>query len=96
MDYDLTTGDLYFAGTTTATELLVFGASQSVFVAKHNCYNYNWIKVINASQVDSVEYLSAIGDSSQSLLLYATSSANPYIPLIYTISKTDGSVASAF
>ena len=47
-------------------------------------------------EVDSVEYMSLMGSSSANLLIYATLSSKPFIPLFYQIKKTDGSVASTF
>jgi len=80
------------AGTTTANELIVTGATRSVFTALFNGSNYVWIKVINDSTVDTVESMSAMGGASQNLILYSTKSNSPYIPLIFTISKSDGSI----
>ena len=40
--------------------------------------------------MDTVEYMSAMGSLSLYLVLYATRSGNPYIPLIFRIRKTDG------
>jgi len=37
-----------------------------------------------------------MGSSSTNLLIYATSTSKPFIPLFYQIKKTDGSVASIF
>ena len=42
--------------------------------------------------VDTVEFMSAMGTSSQNLVLYATKSSSPYIPIIFTTSKSDGSL----
>ena len=80
------------AGTTTANELKVTGATKSVFTALFNGSDYVWIKVINDSAVDTIESMSAMGGASQNLILYATKSISPYIPLIFTISKSDGSI----
>ena len=68
------------AGTTTSTELKVTGATKSVFTAMFNGIEYVWIKVINDIQVDTVEYMSAMGSSSPYLVLYATKSSSPFIP----------------
>ena len=46
--------------------------------------------------MDSVEYMSLMGSSSTNLLVYATASSNPYVPLFYLIKKIDGSIASTF
>lgn len=80
------------AGTTTATELLISGATKSVFTALFNGSDYVWIKVINDSTVDTVESMSIMGSTSQYLILYATKSSSSYIPLIFTILKSDGSI----
>jgi hypothetical protein len=40
--------------------------------------------------VDTCEFMSAMGSSSPYLVLYTTKSSSPYIPLIFTISKSDG------
>lgn len=77
-------------GTTKATELLVPGASRSVFIAMHTCYRLEWLKVINNSSVDTAEYISAMGATSTNLVAFATSSANSIIPLIFKIKKSDG------
>ena len=47
-------------------------------------------------EVDSVEYMSLMGNSSKNFLVYATSSNNPYVPLFYLIKKIDGSIDSTF
>jgi hypothetical protein len=39
--------------------------------------------------------MSAMGGSSLNLVLYATKSSSPYFPLIFTISKSDGSLVDA-
>ena len=57
-----------------------------------NGIDYVWIKIINDVLVDTVEFMSAMGSSSLNLILYATRSSNPYIPLIFRISKSDGSI----
>ena len=74
MDQDSTKGFVYIAGITTATDLIETGAKQSVFVAKYNGYKLEWMKVIGGARVDTVEYLSAMGDFSDNLFLYTTSS----------------------
>ena len=51
MDGD-TAGNLYMAGTTAATELIVAGAQKSVFIAKHDQTKLLWFKVINHVEVD--------------------------------------------
>ena len=83
-------------GTTTATEYKVSGAEKSVFIAQHTCSSFNFIKVIQHAEVDAIEHISLMGTSSENLLVIATSSKNPYIPLFYQIKKLDGSIASAF
>ena len=95
VDHDASTGFLYIGGTSSAKELKVSGASKSVFTALFNGLEFKWISVINSIYVDTFEYMSAMGSSSQNLVLYATKSSNPYIPLIFTISKTDGSIVRA-
>ena len=72
IDQDSSTGFLYIAGTTTTTELKVPGATKSVFIALFNGYDYVFIKAINDPFVDTVEYMSAMGNSSENLVLYAT------------------------
>ncbi len=47
IDQDSSSGFIYIAGTTTATELLVFGSTKSVFTALFNGIDYTWFKVIN-------------------------------------------------
>ena len=92
IDQDSSSGYIYIAGTTTSTELWVSGATKSIFTALFDGLAYNWIKIINDPTVDTVEYMSAMGTSSPYLILYATKSSSPYIPLILTISKSDGSI----
>ncbi len=92
IDQDSLTGYLYISGTSTATELRVAGATKSVFTALFDGLEYLWIKVINDPAVDTFESMSALGSSSPYLVLYATKSILPYIPLIFTISKSDGSI----
>ena len=92
VNQDSTTGFLYIGGTTTATELKVSGATKSVFTAMFNGVDYGWIKVINDALVDTFEFMSGMGSSSQNLILYATKSSSPYIPLIFRINKADGSL----
>ena len=60
-----------------------------------NGNDYAWIKVINDALVDTFEFMSAMGSSSLNLILYATKSTSPYIPLIFRISKSDGSIINA-
>ena len=60
-----------------------------------DCVDYTWKKVINSNLVDTVEFISAMGSSSENLVLYVTRSGNPYIPLILTIKKSDGSIVRA-
>ena len=60
------------AGTTTANELKVTGATKSVFIALFNGLDYVWIKIINDPEIDTVEFMSALGSASQNLILYAT------------------------
>ncbi len=52
------------AGTTTSTELLVPGAKKSVFIAMFNGLDYDWIKVIDSTLVDTFEFMSAMGSIS--------------------------------
>ncbi len=92
IDQDSATGNLYISGITTATELKVSGATKSVFTALFNGIKYLWIKVINDPLIDTVEFMSAMGSLSLNLVLYATKSSSPYIPLIFIISKSDGSI----
>ena len=92
IDQDSLTGYLYIGGTTTATELVVSGATKSVFTALFDGLAYVWINVINDPTVDTFEYMSAMGSSSPYLVLYATKLTSAYIPLIFTISKSDGSI----
>ena len=92
IDQDSLTGYLYIGGTSTATELRAAGATKSVFTALFDGLEYLWIKVINDPAVDTFESMSALGSSSPYLVLYATKSTLPYIPLIFTISKSDGSI----
>ena len=67
-----------------------------MFTALFNGLDYVWIRVISDALVDTVEFMSAMGSSSQNLVLYATRSGplstSPYIPLIFTISKSDGTI----
>ena len=95
VDQDSSTGFIYIGGTTTARELLVSGATKSVFIAIFNGIDYAWIKVINDALVDTFEFMSAMGSSSQILVLYSTKSTSPYIPLIFRINKSDGSIIDA-
>jgi hypothetical protein len=37
-----------------------------------------------------------MGTSSNNMLVYATASNNPYVPLFYKIKKSDGSIESTF
>ena len=67
-----------------------------MFTALFNGIDYSWIKVISDALIDTVEFMSAMGSSSQNLVLYATKSSSPYIPLIFTISKFDGSITMTF
>ena len=64
IDQDSSTGFVYIGGTTTATELLVSGATKSVFTALFNGIDYIWIKVINDAFVDTFEFMSGMGSSS--------------------------------
>lgn len=57
-----------------------------------NGLEYLWIKSINDPLVDTFESMSAMGSSSQNLILYATKSSDPFIPLIFSIKKSDGSI----
>ena len=47
-------------------------------------------------EVDSVEYMSLMGSSSTNLIVYATASSKPFVPLFYLINKIDGSITSTF
>ena len=96
IDQDPITGYIYMVGTTNTTELKVPGAVKSVFIAQHTCSKFNFIKVINHTEVDSVEYMSLMGTSSTNFLIYATASSNPYVPLFFLIKKTDGTIDSTF
>ena len=96
IDQDSSTGFLYIAGTTTTTELKVSGALKSVFIAMFTGSEYLWIIRIENALVDTFEFMSAMGNSSQNLILYATKSSSPYIPIISIISKTDGSIVRTF
>ena len=58
----------------------------------YNGCEFIWIKAIDDTTLDTVEFMSAMGGSSPYLILYATKSVSPYIPQILTISKSDGSV----
>ena len=49
------------AGTTSSTELKVSGATKSVFLTLFNGINFAWIKVINSTAIDTVEFMSAMG-----------------------------------
>ena len=62
----------------------------------HTCYQFAWIKVLNYTQIETIEYMSAMGSSSENLLIYVTSSLNPYIPIILTAKKLDGSIVLSF
>ena len=92
IDQDSFDGYIYVAGTSTATELKVPGAVKSVFIAQYKGVECVWIKSINDPSVDTVESMSAMGSSSIDLILYATKSSDPFIPLIFTISKSDGKI----
>ena len=72
IDQDSSTSFIYITGTTTTTELLVPGSTKSVFIALFNEIDYSWIKVISDVLVDTVEFMSAMGNSSKNLVLYAT------------------------
>ena len=90
IDIDNTTGYVYMAGITTTSELKVSGATKSVFTALFTGTEITWIKAIDDPTIDTVEYMSAMGELSPYLVLYATKSSLPYIPQILTISKSDG------
>ena len=92
VDQDPLTGYVYIGGTTTAIELKSFKASKSVFTALFDGMAYVWINIINDPLVDTFEFMSAMGSSSLNLILYATQSSSPYIPLIFRINKADGSL----
>ena len=72
IDQDSSTGFIFIAGTTTASELKVPGSTKSVFIALFNGIDYSWIKIISDVLVDTVEFMSAMGNSSKNLVLYAT------------------------
>ena len=55
-----------------------------------NGLEYLWIKIINNALIDTFEFMSGMGSSSQNLVLYVTKSSSPYIPMIFTVSKADG------
>ena len=57
-------------------------------------FEYVWIKIINDALVDTFEFMSGMGSSPQNLILYATKSSSPYIPLIFIIRKADGLIMS--
>jgi hypothetical protein len=52
--------------------------------------------VINHKVIDTAEYISGMGNSSENLVGYVTSSSLPNIPLIFTMKKTDGSLVLSF
>ena len=58
----------------------------------YNGCEFIWIKAIDDTTLDTVEFMSAMGSSSPYLVLYATRSSSPYIPQILTIKKSDGSL----
>ena len=95
VDLDASTGFIYLGGTSTAKELTVPGASKSVFTALFDGSEFVWIRIIGSVDVDTFEYMSAMGETSPYLVLYATKSNNPYVPLIFTIDKIDGSIIRA-
>jgi len=95
IDHDSSTGYTYLAGTTTATEIKVSGASKSVFTALYNGLDFIWINTINDPTIDTFEFMSAMGSSSNNLILYVTKSSLPYVPQILTINKLDGSIVRA-
>jgi len=64
IDRDSTTGNIFIAGTTTAKELLVSGATKSVFTAMYNGKTYVWVKVVYSVLIDTVEFMSAMGTAS--------------------------------
>jgi len=96
IDQDSSTGFIYIVGTSTATELLVSGATKSVFTALFNGIEFAWFKLINDISVDTVEFMSAMGTSSQNFIIYVTKSSSPFIPIIFIVSKTDGSIVRSF
>ena len=84
---------LYFAGTTKATELLAQGSSQTVFFAKFDCSKLLWFKTIDHMQVDNIEQMLLMGDSSSILAIIASSSSDKSL-ILYKILKFDGSLIS--
>ena len=56
IDQETLTGFIYIAGAMTATELLVFNATKSVFTALFDGLDYLWIKRIEDPTVDTIEY----------------------------------------
>ena len=50
---------------------------------------------IASIDVNTFEYMSAMGETSPYLVLYATKSNDPYVPLIFTIDKIDGLIVTA-
>ena len=84
---------LYFAGTTKATELLAQGSSQTVFFAKFDCSKLLWFKTIDHMQVDNIEQMFLMGDSSSILSIIASSSSDQSL-ILYKILKLDGSLIS--
>ena len=95
IDQDSLTGFLYIADTTSSKELLVSGGIKSVFISMINGIDYIWIKLINSTVIDTVEFMSSMGSSSQNLFLYVTKSISLYITIIFTISKSNGSIVNA-
>ena len=95
VDLDASTGFIYLGGTSTAKELKYPGASKSVFTALFDGLKFVWISIIGSVDVDTFEYMSAMGETSPYLVLYATKSNDLYVPLIFTIDKIDGSIVRA-
>ncbi len=64
IDQDITTGNLFISGVSTAREIKAAGSPKSIFTALFNGLEYLWIKVIIDPLVDTVEFMSAMGSSS--------------------------------
>ena len=82
------------AGVSQGQEFTALGATQSVFIAKQDGKQFLWINTINHKEVDNPEEFFTMGDSSQYLVLLASSSFNTRIPYLYRIRKSDGSITS--
>ena len=82
------------AGLSKGQEFIASGASQSVFIAKQDGKQFLWMNTIDHKEVDNPEEFFTMGDSSQFLVLLASSSLNTRIPYLYRIRKSDGGIAS--